>query len=331
MTNRKIFVIALAAVATAAAAGTFMQSGRPGATQPLRAAEPVDSREIPTRADTAALPLTGLTLTSAQGATATERPRPIGAPTEAPKLISHPTAGPDSLPQIGATHRECPVRMTAEPAPAAMVAVTIDAACQPWARVTIGHEGMRFTELLNGDGHVRLMVPALAPDVRLTAMLENGDATVARTQIDDLDRYDRAVLQWTGKLGLTLNAYEFGADWNTDGHVHALNPREPAVAADGSGGFLVSLGDPGQAESMRAQVYTYPSGASRGTGDIGLTVEAQVSRVNCDLRVEAATLQLGRDGQLTHRDFNLRIPDCSALGDFLVLKTMMNDLKIASN
>jgi hypothetical protein len=55
-----------------------------------------------------------------------------------------------------------------------------------------------------------------------------------------------------------------------------------------------------------------------------------VSEANCGRELEAQTIATG-DAGLKVQDIVLAMPDCEAVGEFLVLKNLFNDLKIAQN
>ena len=79
-----------------------------------------------------------------------------------------------------------------------------------------------------------------------------------------------------------------------------------------------------------AEVYTYPMAKAAQRGTIDLTIEAEVHARNCGLDIEAQSIELV-DGKLRTQDVVLSIPDCNAIGSFLVLNNLVSDMKIASN
>ena len=52
---------------------------------------------------------------------------------------------------------------------------------------------------------------------------------------------------------------------------------------------------------------------------------------NCGREIEAQSLEIGPDGTLKTRNLTLSVPDCDAVGSFLVLNNLVSDLKVASN
>ena len=79
-----------------------------------------------------------------------------------------------------------------------------------------------------------------------------------------------------------------------------------------------------------AEVYTFPTDTATRAGDVTLRVEAEVSETNCGRELEAQTIATGDTG-LTVQDLVLAMPDCEAIGEFLVLKNLFNDRKSAQN
>ena len=225
----------------------------------------------------------------------------------------------------------CKHSLTAEPNAAAMVTLTIDAPCLANDRFSVHHNGMMFTGVTDENGKSILSVPALASNAVYIVSFANGDGAVASATVTSLEYYDRVVVQWTGDAGIQIHALEYGANYNEKGHVWNGDARDIATAARGEGGFVTRLGAADIAQSQRAEVYTFPSGMTSRAGNIQLRVEAEVTQANCGRDIEAQSIQLSSDGQLKVQDVVLAVPDCDAKGDFLVLKNLLNDLKIASN
>lgn len=225
----------------------------------------------------------------------------------------------------------CTHAVTATPSAAAMVMLEIDAPCMVRDRFTVHHNGMMFTDVTDKDGKRVLSVPALATEAVYIVSFSNGDGAVAATQVTSLEYYDRVVVQWTGDSGLQIHALEYGADYNETGHVWAGDARDMTDAARGEGGFLARYGEGDFADAHVAEVYSFPSGTIARSGAVSMSLEAEITRANCGRDIEAQTIQLGGDGQLSVRDVVLSVPDCSAIGDYLVLKNLLNDLKIARN
>ncbi|MGH1411992.1 MAG: translocase [Pelagimonas sp.] len=224
----------------------------------------------------------------------------------------------------------CDVRMEASPAAGAMVKLSLSSACHASERVTIHHQGMVFTEVMQPDGSLDLTVPALAEAAVFMASFPGGDGAMATVEVTSMPFYDRVVLQWKGDAGLQLHAREFDADYFTDGHVWAATSGDLSATARGEGGFLTRLGQSEAPEAQLVEIYSYPTGATKRSGEIALSVEAEVTGANCETRVEAQTFELIGGADLRVRDMTLEIPGCDSTGDFLVLNNLVQDLTIAA-
>ena len=234
--------------------------------------------------------------------------------------------GEEIAPTFSCTHA-----VTATPLAAAMVALEIDAPCMVRDRLTVHHNGMMFTDVTDDNGKRTLSVPALANDAVYIVSFSNGDSVVATTKVSSLEYYDRVVVQWTGDSGLQIHALEYGAAYNEPGHVWTGAAGDMSMAARGEGGFVSRHGTSDFADGRLAEVYSFPSGTIARPGAVTLSLEAEITRANCGRDIEAQTIQLGSDGMLSVRDVVLSVPDCSTIGDYLVLKNLLNDLKIARN
>ena len=223
----------------------------------------------------------------------------------------------------------CAITVSARPVAAAMVELSMQAPCLPNERVTIHHNGMLFTETTTDAGGVDLRVPALARDSVFILAFANGEGTVAQTTVEEIDQFDRAVLQWKGDIGFQIHAREFGADYGSAGHIWSEEPGDIASVVTGSGGVLTRYGDTSAADPLLAEVYTFPKSATERTGSVALSVEAEVTHANCGLEIEAQSLEVQPDGLIRTQNLILPVPDCEATGSFLVLNNLLQDLKVA--
>ncbi|MDJ0822789.1 MAG: translocase [Paracoccaceae bacterium] len=239
--------------------------------------------------------------------------------------------GMEDMPQDPvASGFDCAVDMQATPVAGAMVDLSISAPCNASERLTLHHNGMMFTEITQPDGSLTVTVPALSERAIFIAAFASGEGGSVTADVSSLPFYDRVVVQWKGEAGLQLHAREFGADYFQDGHVWAAAAGDLADAARGEGGFLVRLGREDTPEALMAEVYSFPAGTAQQAGDVILSVEAEVTASNCAAQIEAQTLELRGEDGMRVRDLTLEIPECDSVGDFLVLKNLIEDLKIAS-
>ncbi|MEQ5828259.1 hypothetical protein J3456_12905 [Sulfitobacter sp. NFXS29] len=276
----------------------------------------------------ALLEVEGITLTSAA------LDSPIALPTLDDRVVK--AAAPQSLPPAPESHSTaipatCDISATADAVAAAMVKLSLDAACLPNERLTVHHNGMIFTEVTDDKGRLSVSVPALAEEAVFILAFGNGDGAVAQTTVPELSDFNRVVLQWKGTAGFELHAREFGADYGDAGHVWSGAPRDMTAAVLGEGGFMTRNGDTDTAEPLMAEVYSFPVANAAQEGDVALSVEAEVSEANCGLEIEAQALELRGDDPVKTQNLTLAVPECDAVGNFLVLNNLLQDLKVAQN
>lgn len=232
----------------------------------------------------------------------------------------------ESLPELS-----CDMTLDAASAPAATVDLSLSAPCLPNERLTLHHNGMMFTAVTDASGQSRMRVPALSENAVFIVSFTNGEGAVTQIDVPTLEFFDRVVLQWRGKSGLGVHALEFGAEYFGPGHIHAETTGDVAATARGESGFLMRYGIDAGPEALMAEVYTFPSGTAVRDGQIALSVEAEVTGANCGSKVDAQTLQIAPGEPMRTQDLELFVPDCDAVGDFLVLNNLLQDLKVASN
>ena len=225
----------------------------------------------------------------------------------------------------------CETALRAEPGAGGMVTLRLDAPCQPYARVVVYHDALRFAARSDSSGAFSVDMPALRSEAAFLVSLPDGSTASAVAEVPEAAEYDRVALQWQGRAAMRIHAYEFGAEFGQPGHVWAEAPGAPRTGAEGKGGFLVRLGDAGLAQPMMTEIYSFPRGTSRRDGAVRLSVEAEVTTETCAHEIEAETLQPGLGGGMTPAALTLYMPGCEAVGEYLVLKNLLQDMKIASN
>jgi hypothetical protein len=339
MQKIRMFAMGCGTLALALGAGHFMQSGSAPDIEASETTPQVPRSDIAQTAGSGGtLQLTSIQMTS----TMPTPPEDAQAPAKLPAtpqgavqlaaLSDAATVMTDVLPaEVAAPSLACDYTLTADTAPGAMVALSLDAPCAQSQRFTLHHNGLMFTQVTDGGGHASMLVPALAKSAVFIVAFPNGDGAVASADVESLEHYQRVAIQWQGDSGVQLHALEFGAEMGSDGHVWAGARRDVAAAANGDRGFMTLLGDATQPEPLLAEIYTFPSLLNGRDGAVALRVEAEVTQTNCARDIEAQALQTQPGGALVVQDLTLAIPECDAVGDFLVLKNLLNDLTIARN
>ncbi len=316
-----------------------MKAPGPIAETPATAPDPAIETEI---ADVALLdeaaegPLAPVPLTEPDMPEEAEAPAPLPVPSREPG--GHVAPETAELPATAAEpgpHNEyglaCDIVATAAPRAAAMVRLTVTAPCRADARITVRHESLLYSARLDGLGTYSADVPALVADAAFKVTFPDGGVAEARTAVPLAAETERVALLYNGKTGLQIHALEFGADYGDPGHVWKGNAGTADAALKLGGGYLTALGDTALELPFMAEIYTLPADATMRDGVVRLSVEAEVTEDNCGRDIAGQTLQKGAGGAMTPVSLTLSMPGCDAVGEFLVLKNLLRDLKIASN
>ena len=311
MKRQSSLAIGLATLACAAGIGYVMQYGVPGTSSGLQSASDIEITEIE--------------LTSSARITAR------GSVDDAVAAAENASVTVDTESPLDMANEACDVSLQAKPAAGAMVHVLLEAPCNSGERVTFHHSGLMFTDVVPASGALEQKLPAFNTRAVILVSLASGGGASAVTDVHAVDMYDRVAVQWRGDAGLQLHAREFDADYFSEGHVWATAQGTLEKVTRGDGGFLTQLGRADLPEGLVAEVYSFPGAAAARSGQIQLSVEAEISDVNCAQNVEAQTLEKRPGASLRTRDLTVEIPACDSVGDFLVLKNLVQDLSIAAN
>ncbi len=258
-------------------------------------------------------------------------PNVAGVMSDPPEAQQTSKAVPAAPDPITIAKKACDITADASPAPAAQVALEVSAPCHNKARLTVHHNGMFFTERTDAEGQISLTVPALSEQAVYIVAFSDGEGAVAQTRVDDIADYNRVVLQWSGAAGFELHAREFGAEYGSEGHVWAGSADATLARLErGTGGYLTHHGRDDVGEPHSAEIYTFPATMSGRNGQIDLSVEAEITSTNCGLEIEAQTLERDASGVLRSKIVTLAVPGCDAVGDYLVLNNILDDMKVAA-
>lgn len=220
----------------------------------------------------------------------------------------------------------CGAKVDLVPQPAAMIGIALSAPCHMSERVVVRHGGLAVTAKTSSVGSLFMTVPAMEILADVSVLFLNGDVAEAQIQIPDVLQYRRFAVQWLGDDAFQVHAFENGADYGAPGHVSAADPKQAAQGAQSKGGFLTLLGDDQVTLPMLAEVYTYPSDAA---ASVEIVVEAAVTEKTCERELLGETLtSVGGMAYVT--ELTTAMPDCDAVGDILVLKNLVPDMKIAA-
>lgn len=259
-------------------------------------------------------------------------PKPISSfdPTLEPQLLAAVaaedfgvTSDAPALTTIASTG-DCTPRMLLSAAEGAMVEVNLDAPCAADQIVTIHHQGMMFTAATDADGLYSTQIPALAKAPVVMASFMDGSTAVGATFVSDFDDYHRAVLLWQGDTGLELHAFIDGATYGDPLHLTTVGNTSAG------GAVMQRFGEDLVAEANFSEVFSIPTfGAEDGSKSVRFSVEAEITAENFGREISAQTLEFAAASDLKALDLSLSIPSCDAVGDFILLGSLISPVHLA--
>ncbi len=221
----------------------------------------------------------------------------------------------------------CPISLDLANADNALIAITLVAPCHADERVVLKHAGLTVTAKTTLTGALFTDMPALLQDATVAVMFKDSTAVEASVAVPELAALQRFAVQWQQDDAFQLHGFEDGSDFGGPGDVSAATPHQPIAGAPAKAGFLTLLGDATTDLPMLAQVYTYPKDSQIKPE---IVVEAAVTEATCGREMLGQTLQTAA-GTVKVSDMSLAMPDCDAVGDYLVLKNLVPDMTIASS
>jgi len=249
------------------------------------------------------------------------RPAPLVVAEHAAKpvltaALTDPLAATPAQPKLPAPIVDaCPVTLDLVGEPMAMIGVVLTAPCAPDTRVVLRHAGLAITARTSITGSLFLSLPALDMNGEVTASLKGEDditGAVAMPALADLRRFG---VQWQSDDAFQLHAFENGAAFGAPGHVSAAVLQGVAPGS----GMMTLLGDATVTLPMLAEVYTYPA-----SGMPEVVVEAAVTVRTCGRELLGETISSAA-GIATTMELTLATPDCTAIGDILMLNNLVAD------
>jgi len=225
----------------------------------------------------------------------------------------------------------CDISMTSTPATGAMIDLDLLAPCHRNTVVSIHHAGLEFSGITNESGKYQALIPAMEKNASVTVEFGNGQSATTETVVPALDGYARAALLWSGNSDLHIHALEFGADYGETGHVWFEEPRSPEFGLSANGGFLTRLGEANDLNAKFVEVYSFPADRAIRSGAVRIIVEAGVTAGACGKDITGRIIEVDAGGLTSKTGLVLAMPDCDAIGGYLVLKNLLQDLRIARN
>ena len=327
MIEKRRVIRSVAVLAVALAAGHLVQTLASGTADPVKVAvetivAPQDvvtlaadagaglpkAGELPPVAPQAALPL------------APKAASTVNAPALPPQSGNVETAA--AAPKQGA----CPVSFEVFAEPSAMIGLTLIAPCRVNERVTLKHAGLSVSARTTATGALFTALPAMDTAGAVEVLFADGQTSSAKIAMPELAALRRFAVQWQADDAFQIHAFENGAGYGDPGEVSAANPHRPAPGVPASGGFLTLLGDPATDAPLLAEVYSFPADPAQSAE---VVVEAEVTAKTCGRELLAQTIS-SVGGRAEVADLTLAMPDCDAVGDFLVLNNLAPSLTISA-
>ena len=341
----------IAVLAVALAAGHLVQNmGEKGAAKPAASAElaktPVKVETVaagpettapaataPKPAETAPLPAAPLAATvTGAPAPMPQAKAPVPKTPEVTVEVRKATkVEPAAAPAVAAatpaeTANACAAKLDLLPEPNAMIGVTLLAPCNPNQRVVLRQGGLAVTGQTTSTGALFTALPAMETAALVEASFGDGTKISANIDVPELATLRRFGVQWQADDAFQVHACEGGASYGQPGHVSGADPHRPAPGLESKGGFLTLLGDSASENPLLAEVYTFPADPAAKPEVI---VEAAVTDKTCGRELIAETLT-STGGSVFVTDLTLAMPECEAIGDYLVLKNLVLDLNMAA-
>ena len=320
MDRKRRLALIFATIGIALGAGQIVQNG--AGTKHQVAAATMTPTAI---TQVSAGPKKPLAVLPAQKPLVVATPAPVVVPPQAPVVMAAltdpviPAPAPKPAAQPAPVAEACPVTLDLAANENAMIGVTLMAPCAPETRVVLRHAGLAITGKTSVSGTLFVTLPALDAKGEVSVTLKGAPAVTSAVAMPDLAGLRRFGVQWQEADAFQVHAFENGATYDEPGHVSARDPHKPVVGAAGTGGYLTMLGDTTVQLPMLAQVYTYPA-----TGKPEIVVEAAVTSKTCGRELLGETLSSAAGAAVT-MDLTLATPDCTAIGDILVLNNLVSD------
>lgn len=220
----------------------------------------------------------------------------------------------------------CNVALTATPFMDGLVQLSLDAPCYRNQRMLISHAGLEFADITDSEGSFSSVVPVFSEFSSFDVVFADGNEAKANTLGMRVHEFNRVAVSWSGGPAIHIHALEFGAEFGEAGHVWAESSE---VSADG--GILLQLGNPNIANPVLAEVYSFPNASAMHEGAVRVIIEAEVTPQTCETNITGKTVTVTPNEPALATAVSVTMPDCNGIDGFLVLKNLLQDMKIARN
>lgn len=274
---------------------------------------PVAAPVAPALATIGATPMLPATPEPAKPAVAEATPLPV-----APAVVAEAPPLPEADP--------CAIALDLLVEPSAMIGITLLAPCNPNQRIVLRHGGLAVTGQTTANGALFTALPALETEALVEVAFADGTKAEASLSVPDLAVLRRFGVQWQADDAFQLHAFEGAAAYDDPGHVSAADTHRPSAGQPAVGGFLTLAGDSTTENPLLAEIYTFPMDPAQKPE---IVLEAAVTEATCGRELIGETLTT-TGGTTFITDLTLAMPECDAIGDYLVLKNLVPDLNMAA-
>ncbi|MGP9790453.1 hypothetical protein [Roseinatronobacter sp. NSM] len=197
----------------------------------------------------------------------------------------------------------CTPVLTLDASVDALLNLRVNAPCNPSERVVISHDDLAFSAYSDADGVLSAYIPALSENASVDAFLEDGTVLQGTVTVPDVALHHRVIVQWTGDIGLSLHAFHRGAEYGSNGHIHASRPFDPDLQE----AFVIGLGEARGPEPMLAHIYSVPVNM---LDQSRMELEAVHDMRSCGTDVSAYIMQTGGGMRAELKELLLSMPAC---------------------
>lgn len=241
-----------------------------------------------------------------------------------------PVISPDTILNASAQAR-CGVRMSASARPGAAIAVFVSSLCRPNQVVTLSHADFSFSARTDARGVFSTNIPAFTNFATIDVIFDDGATANAQVSLRDATELERMAIVWSVPVNLDLHAFEGNATERSEGHVWVNNSRSYRDTLIGGGGFLETFGDSSIEGGSMAEVYSLPTSRIRRQTSVSLDLRINDIDAYCAQPMALRTVRSENGGEITKREFNLRLPQCGIASGGLILEDFVENIGVASN
>lgn len=189
---------------------------------------------------------------------------------------------------------DCPVDLAVTAMPGGVLNLRLVAPCHRAERVVLRHGGLVFTEQTSASGSLSLRIPGMERTGTVQLRLASGVELSAAAALDGLEIYRRVAVQWVAQDRVAIR---------------------PARGGGEQAQMPIALGNGNVTLPMQAEILSWPVEAGLSPS---LAIEAEVTKANC-ARDLLGEILISQNGRTETRELVLPMPDCGAVGEFLML------------